>query len=169
MAGQKFLQHDAAGGFKEVAATQVGGAGSANKVPALDVSGRLDSTMMPTGIGAETSSLIAYGALAAGDFVNVFNDSGVAKVRKADASSNVAPAKGFVLAACAAGGTATVYWGGLNTMVSGLTPGVAYLSTTPGAANHVAPATSGNIVQRLGFIVDSTTVFFQPQDAILLA
>jgi hypothetical protein len=165
----KYLQHDAAGGFREVEATATGGAGEASKIPALDLSGRLDSTMMPTGIGAETSALEAFGALAAGDFVNVFNDSGVMKVRKADASNNVAPANGFVLAAFTAGQTATVYWSGLNGQLTGLTPGLHYLSTTPGASNHVAPSASGNIVQRLGTAINSTTVFFQPQDAILLA
>ncbi|AID16848.1 hypothetical protein vBDshPR2C_33 [Dinoroseobacter phage vBDshPR2C] len=164
----KFLQHDAAGGFREVEATAVGGAGQASKIPALDLSGRLDSTMMPTGIGAETSAIEAFGALAAGDFVNVFNDGGIAKVRKADASTGVAPANGFVLAAYTTGQTATVYWGGLNNQVSGLTPGMHFLSTTPGASNHVAPSASGNIVQRLGFAVSSTVINFQPQDPILL-
>ncbi len=164
----KFLQHDAAGGFREVEATATGGAGQASKIPALDLSGRLDPTMMPTGIGAETSAIEAFGALAAGDFVNVFNDGGIAKVRKADASTGVAPANGFVLAAYTTGQTATVYWSGLNNQVSGLTPGMHFLSTTPGASNHVAPSASGNIVQRLGFAVSSTVINFQPQDPILL-
>ena len=164
----KFLQHDAAGGFQEVEASATGGAGSANKIPALDLSGRLDATMMPTGIGAETSAIEAFGALAAGEFVNVYNDGGVAKVRKADASSGTAPANGFVLSAYLTGETATVYWGGLNNAVSGLTPGQHFLSTTPGASNHVAPSASGNIVQRIGFAINSTTINFQPQDPILL-
>lgn len=164
----KFLQHDAAGGFREVEATATGGAGQASKIPALDLSGRLDATMMPTGIGAETSAIEAFGALAAGDFVNVFNDGGIAKVRKADASTGVAPANGFVLSAYTAGQIATVYWGGLNNQVSGLTPGMHFLSTTPGASNHVAPSATGNIVQRLGFAVSSTVINFQPQDPILL-
>ncbi|ANJ20686.1 hypothetical protein RDp07_gp26 [Roseobacter phage RD-1410Ws-07] len=165
----KFLQHDAAGGFREVEGTAVGGAGQANKIPALDLSGRLDSTMMPTGIGAETAALEAFGALSAGDLVNVFNDGGVMKVRRADASTGVAPANGFVLEAYAALATATVYFAGLNSQVTGLTPGLHYLSTTPGASNHVAPAAAGNVVQRIGTALNSTTLFFNPQDPILLA
>ena len=164
----KFLQHDAAGGFREVEATATGGGGQANKIPALDLSGRLDSTMMPTGIGAETTIIPAFGALAAGDFVNVYNDLGVVRCRKADASNAVAPANGFVLAAVADGANATVYWGGLNNAVTGLTPGMHFLSTSPGASNHVAPAAAGNIVQRLGFAVSSTLINFEPQDPILL-
>lgn len=166
---QKFLQHDAAGGFREVEAAGAGGAGSANLIPALDVTGRLPTTMMPTGIGAETVAVEAYGALAAGDFVNIFNDNGVAKVRKADASSAVAPANGFVLEAFASGATATVYMGGLNSAVVGLTPGKAYLSTTPGQATSTPPTTAGNVVQRIGTIASATLVNFQPQDPILLA
>ncbi|ANJ20772.1 hypothetical protein HYO99_gp38 [Roseobacter phage RD-1410W1-01] len=166
---EKFLQHDAAGGFREVEATNTGGAGKANLIPALDLSGRLDSTMMPTGIGAETAVLEAFGALAAGDFVNVFNDNGVAKVRKADASDTVAPANGFVLAAFAAGESATVYFGGLNSAVSGVTAGPAFLSTTPGLSNHVAPGAAGNVVQRIGFAVNASTINVQFQDPIELA
>lgn len=165
----KYLQHDAAGGFREVEASAVGGAGQANKIPALDVSGRLDTTMMPTGIGAETSIVPAFGALAAGDLVNVYNDGGVMKARKADASNTTAPANGFVLAAVVDGANATVYWGGLNSAVSGLTPGQHYLSTTAGASNHVAPSTAGNVVQKVGIAVSSTVLQFNPQDPILLA
>lgn len=164
----KFLQHDAAGGFREVEAAALGGAGQANKIPALDLSGRLDPTMMPTGIGAETSAVPAFGALAAGDFVNVYNDGGVMRARKADASSGVAPANGFVLQAVVDGATATVYWGGLNNALTGLTPGQHFLSTTPGASNHVAPSSAGNIVQKLGIAVSSTVLNFNPQDPILL-
>lgn len=165
----KYLQHDAAGGFREVEAVATGGAGQANKIPALDLSGRLDPTMMPTGIGAETSIVPAFGALAAGDLVNVFNDNGVMKARKADASSAVASANGFVLVAVTDTSNATVYWGGLNNAVTGLTPGQHYLSTTAGLSNHVAPATAGNIVQKVGIAVSSTVLNFNPQDPILLA
>lgn len=49
--------------------------------------GTLDPSLMPTGIGADTASIVASEALAAGDFVNVWSDVGVAKVRKADAAA----------------------------------------------------------------------------------
>lgn len=164
----KFLQHDAAGGFREVQAVNTGGAPQANKIPALDASGRLDPTMMPTGVGAETSIIPAFGNLAAGDLVNVFNDAGTMKARKADASSGVAPAHGFVLAAVTAGADATVYWGGLNNQRSGMTPGLQYLGTTAGLTTHIAPTGAGQIVQRVGLALNSTTLNFVPQDPILL-
>lgn len=165
----KFIQHDSVGGFREVEAADAGGAGNEGKVVALDSTGRLDATMMPTGVGAETVNVPAFGALANGDFVNVFNDAGTMKARKADASSAVAPANGFVLADVNSGETATVYWSGLNGNLSGLTPGPMYLSTTPGTATHIAPSTAGNIVQKLGTAVNDTVVNFDPKEPILLA
>src|SRR6056297_175793 len=164
----KFLQHDASGGFREVEGSATGGSGNENKIPALDASGRLDTTMMPTGIGAETSILVAFGDLAAGDLVNVFNDSGVMKVRKADASTSAAPANGFVLASVTTGNNATVYWGGMITGLSGLTPGRAFLSTTAGVSTDTAPSTAANVVQRIGWAINATTIMFIPQDPILL-
>jgi hypothetical protein len=165
----KYIQHDAAGGFQEVEAAATGGAGQANKIAALDVSGRLDATMMPTGIGAETAVVPAFGDLAAGDLVNLYNDAGTVRARKADASSAGTHANGFVLAAVTSGNNATVYFSGLNNQVTGLTPGRHFLSTTAGISNHVAPTTAGNLVQRIGFALDATTLFFEPQDPILLA
>lgn len=169
MPAQKFLAHDGSGGIQEVVSVQTGGAPSADKVPSLDANGRLDVTMMPSGVGADTSVVVASGALAAGDFVNLFNDGGTAKVRKADASSNVAPAHGFVLAAVTDGGNATVYWEGTNTAVTGQTPGQVFLSTTAGAAQAAAPSTSGQIVQKLGIAVSATEINFEPNSPILLA
>ena len=52
------------------------GVGDAGKIPALDSAGRLSSTMMPTGVGAETVSVVASEALTAGNFVNVYNNGG---------------------------------------------------------------------------------------------
>ena len=165
----KYLQHDTAGGFQEVEATAVGGAGQADKIPALDLSGRFDATMMPTGLGAETSIVSASGDLAAGDFVNVYDDSGVARVRKADASNTVAPANGFVLTAVLDTADAIVYWSGLNNAVTGLTLGTQFLATTAGTSTSVAPTTAGNIVQKVGMAVSPTVMYFNPRESILLA
>lgn len=165
----KYIKHDAAGNFTEVEASATGGSGQENKIPALDSSGRLDATMMPTGIGAETSALEAYGTLAAGDLVNVFSDGGVSKVRKADATNATAPANGFVLSAYTAGQTATVYWGGINSQVTGLTVGNVFLGTTAGAVTSTAPSTSGNVVQKVGYAITSTSMMFVPQEIITLA
>lgn len=141
--------------------TTSAGAGDASKVPQTDSSGRLDPSLMPVGIGADTNSITTSEALAAGDFVNIWNSTG-AKARKADASTAGKEAHGFVLSAVSSGQPATVYSEGTNTQVTGMTAGVVYLSaTTPGQATTTPPSGSGQIVQRLGVAVSTTAINFQ--------
>lgn len=144
------------------------GAGDAGKLVQLDGAGRIDSTMMPVGIGADTSTITASEALAAGDFVNVWDSSG-AKARKADATVTGKEAHGFVLSAVSNGAAATVYFEGANTGVTGMTPGPVFLATTAGTATNTAPSGSGNIVQRIGFATSATSVNFQSQPPVTLA
>lgn len=169
MAGNKYIANNA-GTLTEVAAIQTSaGAGDAGKIPAADSSGRLDTSFMPVGLGADTAAVTASEALAAGDLVNVWNSTG-AKVRKADASVAGKEAHGFVLASVSSSATATVYFEGTNTQVTGLTPGVQYLSAaTPGLATATAPSGSGNVVQRVGFATAATSLNFQSLSPIVLA
>lgn len=144
------------------------GAGDAGKLPVLDASGRLDNTVLPVGLGADVASITTSEALAAGDYVNVWNSTG-AKVRKADATVAGKEAHGFVIAAFGAGVPATVYFESTNTAVTGQTPGNVFLSTTAGLGATAAPTGSGNVVQRIGFAVSATAVNFQSQPPIVLA
>lgn len=168
MAGEKFLKHSA-GGFLEVVAVQTGGAPSADKIPSLDAAGRLDISMMPTGVGAGTSVIQASEALSAGDYVNVHDVAGAFRVRKADATTSGKEAHGYVLSAVSSAANATVYSDGLNTGVSAQTPGVVFLSTSPGLGSSTAPSGTGQISQPLGVAVSATAVNFERQPAILLA
>ncbi len=147
--------------------TTSAGAADAGKIPALDGAGRLDSTFMPVGIGADTAIIVASEDLAAGDFVNIYNSTG-AKCRKADATTAGKEAHGFVLAAVSLGNNATVYFEGTNTQVTGQTPGIVFLSTTPGAASSTAPSGSGNVIQRIGIATSTTAINFQYQVPIVL-
>lgn len=168
MAGNKYIANSS-GSLAEVAATQTSaGAGDANKIVALDATGRLDTSLMPTGIGADTASIQASENLAAGDFVNIWN-SGGARVRKADAATAGKEAHGFVLAAVTSPASATVYFEGRNNQVSGQTPGVVFLSTTPGIATATAPSSAGNVVQKIGVAVSATEINFEPQPHVVLA
>jgi hypothetical protein len=145
------------------------GVADAGKIPQLDGAGRLDTSLMPVGIGADTQVIVASEALAAGDFVNLHNATG-AKVRKADAATPGKEAHGFVMAAVASAGNATVYFEGTNTQVAGQTPGLVFLSaTTPGQATTTAPSTAGQIVQQIGLATSATTINFQFQQPITLA
>lgn len=150
--------------------TSSAGAGDSGKVVALDSAGRIDSTMMPVGIGADTASITASEALAAGDFVNVYNVAGTANIRKADGSTAGKEAHGFVLAAVASAASGTVYFEGTNTQCTGLTPGVQFLSgTTPGKCTDTAATGSGKVVQIVGFAISATAVNFQSELPIVLA
>ncbi len=163
MAGNKYLKTGTSGHPTEEAAIQSsGGAGDAGKIPALDSAGKLDSSMMPVGIGADTATIVASEALSAGDFVNVYDDSGTIKCRKADASAVGTKADGFVLAAVSLGQNATVYFEGQNTQLNGLTIGVDYFLSDSVAGGAVVaasiPTTSAHIVQYLGKAISVTAI-----------
>lgn len=145
------------------------GSADAGKTLLLDASGRISSTAMPVGMGADTASITASEALAAGDLVNVWSDGGAFKVRKADASAAGKEAHGFVLAAVSAGAAATVYFEGTNTQMTGLTPGALFLSATAGKAQASAPTGAGQVVQRVGFAVSAAALNFQASQPVVLA
>lgn len=151
------------------AVTASAGAADSGKVAALDAAGRLAANMMPVGITPETASLVTSENLAAGDFVNIWNNASVATARKADATTAGKEAHGFVLAATTSPAAATVYLEGSNTAVTGKTPGVQYLQTTAGTAGTTVPSLTGNVVQRLGVATSATSINFEPAQPITLA
>ncbi len=169
MAGNKYIKNNS-GQLTEEAAIQASvGAGDAGKIVAAGTDGRLDSSFMPIGIGADTAVVLASEALAAGDYVNVWDNAGTAKVRKADATIAGKEAHGFVTAAVLSAANATVYFEGTNSSVTGQTAGVVYLSTTAGIGAAAAPSGTGNVVQRIGFAVSATAVNFSSNPPIVLA
>jgi hypothetical protein len=169
MAGDKYLYNNAGTPTEKAAIQSSGGAGDAGKIPALDAAGLLSQTMMPVGIGADTASIVASEALAAGDLVNVYNDTGTAKVRKADATTSGKEAHGFVLAAVDSAANATVYFEGSNTQVTGATPGVVFLSTTAGGSTPTCPVAAGNVSQRIGVATSATSINFESGIPIVCA
>ena len=176
MAGNKYVQLTSGGALQEVAANQTSaGAGDAGKVVALNSAGQIDMTMLPTNIGPDVKLVIASENLAAGDMVNVYNDSGTLKARKADASQTNAGyrAHGFVLSSVTANGsnTASVYVEGIVTGLSGLTPGATYFlsGATAGAITATAPTTAGHIAQEVGVALSATELAFEAQQPIIRA
>lgn len=122
------------------------------------------------GADASDSAVIRTSeALAAGDLVNVWNDSGLFRVRKASAQAIYMEAHGYVLAAYATDTDATVYFDGINDQVTSLSPGSRFLSLTPGQTSNLPPQGSGNLVQRVGFAVSATRLSFEYSQPILLA
>lgn len=121
------------------------------------------------GVGIGTRAVVASEALSAGDLVNVWDDAGTPKLRKASALAKGKEANGFVTAAYGAGATATLNFGGVDSAATGLTPGPIWLSTTPGRAQSTPPTGAGQVVQRVGFAYSATEFMFQPQVPITLS
>jgi hypothetical protein len=144
------------------------GASDAGKIPALDGTGRFSETMMPVGIGVESKSMVASENLSASDLVNIWNDSGTQKARKADASNN-RRAHGYVLEAVTSGQSATVRFEQSITGLSGLTPGATQFLGVSGAMTATPPSTATHISQQIGVAVTADEVSFEPQQPITLA
>lgn len=108
------------------------GAADGGKIVATDPTGRLDMSLMPVGIGANTTQAAASETLGAGKFVNYHSDGGVFSARLAD-NSNGRQADGFVLEEFTAASVATIYpLDGTNAALSALTVGSRYWLGTAG-------------------------------------
>jgi len=143
------------------------GVAEAGDVVALDATGKLDPSLLPTGAGPDTAAIVVSDAagLSAGDYVNIFDDTGAA-VRLAD-NSNGRPAHGFVLSAFADAATALVYFEGPNTALAGLTVGARQYLDTAGATTETPVAvTSGDIHQFLGVAISATAINTDIEDCI---
>jgi hypothetical protein len=174
MTARKLLTHTGSGDLAEYGGvTASAGAASAGDIPALGPTGRLDQSMMPSGVGPENGVLPATEALSAGDWVNYYLNAGTWSCRKADGSASAGLSKrahGYVLVAVAQGASATTYTDGKNDQCSGLTGPEAYLSdTVPGKAVSTPPTGSGKIVQSLGTAISATEINANIARPILLA
>lgn len=144
------------------------GVADANKIIQTGVDGKLDLSLLPTGVGPAVAIIEASEALATGDFVNVWNDGGVAKVRKAD-SSNDRRASGFIKEAVVATDSATVYFEGQNDDLSGLTAGQKLWLGAAGAVQTTPPVLPGNVIhQYLGKAISATAMDVEIDEEILL-
>jgi hypothetical protein len=143
------------------------GAGDAGKIVALNSSGFVDLTMLQ--VGPDTYSIVTSENLASGDFVNIYNNAGTANARKADAAVTTKKAWGFVLSAVTSPAAAVVYLSGINTAVTGLTPGEQFLSdTVPGKCTTTLAAGAGHLHQSVGIASTATTMQFDPGDPVSL-
>lgn len=169
MAANKYIAM-VLGKLTEVTATVTSaGAGDANKIVALDASGRLDNSVLPSGIGSDTQVVTTSENLTSGMLVNIYDNAGTITARKADATVAGKEADGFVLASTTSGQNATIYGTGTNSAVTGLIGGRVYLSTTAGVITQTPPSSSGNIVQDVGFATAAGELWFQRGIPVTLA
>jgi hypothetical protein len=172
MAAEKFLQNSG-GQIIEVAGATTA---AANRIVSTGADGLLSLTLMPVGVAADVETMIASETLTAGHLVNIWNDSGTRKMRKADCS-NGRRAHGFVLAGVTSGESGVCY---KDSTITSVTLGLAdmgspvYLSTG-GTFSTTAPSTAGYISQEIGYCVlgsgtaSSGSIAFEPQQPITLA
>jgi len=133
MAAKSFIRL-VAGKLKAIQATVISsGAGNDGDLLALDATGKIDTSVLPVGVGPDTKVLPVseVAGIGVGDYVNIFDNAGTESVRLSD-NSNGRAAHGFVKAAFADAANATVYFEGSNTDLSGLTSGRVYLGVAGG-------------------------------------
>ena len=141
------------------------GAPDGGKILKTDSTGRIDSSVLPVGVGPDVKVVEASEDLNAGDYVNFWNDGGTEKVRLADAS-NGRDAHGFVKAVALTAANATVYFEGPNDDLTGLTPGARQYLDTAGGVTAV-PRTTG-LHQFLGIAISATEINTDIDDCISL-
>lgn len=171
MAAVKYLSR-VAGRIKELAGIVTSaGAADDGKLVALDATGKIDVSILPVGVGQNTLSLTASEALSANDLVNIWNDVGTAKARKADGTTEGKEVHGFVKAGVALNASATVYLpGNVMTGLTGLTAGARqYLATTAGGRTETPLAATGNVHQLVGIAANATSIVFEPEEPVTLA
>jgi hypothetical protein len=146
------------------------GAGDAGEVVALGADGKIDVSVLPTGVGPNVKILVASEAIGAGKYVNIYDVTGTATIRLAD-NSNGREAHGFVKDAVAAAANGTVYFEGTNDDLSGLTAGARQYLGTAGGVTVTPPTFAGGatIHQLVGTAITATEIDTDIDDCVVLA
>lgn len=172
MPTQKFITLKNGQKQVETALTESTGNNDAGKIIALNTEGKVDPSMLPE--SQETADILATTEnLSAGDFINIYDDSGKASVRLAD-NSNGRIAHGFVKASASAGANVSVYTLGLtNANLSSLVIGSRCYLGTAGKAiqtplNESLASNKGYISQYLGIAKSAQEILTIQEDGIIL-
>lgn len=107
--------------------------------------------------------LMASENITAPALVNVWSNGGVFQVRNANGGTTGKEAHGFVLSSVGGGFNVTIYFVGVVRGLSTLTPGFAFLSTTPGGVTSTSPTAPGDTSQIVGVAISATAINFSPQ------
>jgi hypothetical protein len=142
-----------------------------NKVLMTNGSGQIDTSVLPTGVGPDTASVVTSENIGAGSLVNIYNNAGTSTCRKADATAEGKETSGFVLATTTSGQNATVYFEGRITGLSGMTPGAYQFMDKTTAGGHIEDVSgfaTGNVVQQVGIAITASTMDFEKSQPITL-
>lgn len=169
MADRKFLALDDTGKHKiEKEAINVSaGAGDAEKIIATDDEGKIDPSFLP-----ESEFLVREASedLDQWDWVNIWDDGGTAKARKADASAFGTRAMGYIRNNYLTAENAEIFAEGIMPGFVGLTIGApVFLSLVSGETTQVPPTATGEIWQKVGEAVSATEIRVEIGEAIVRA
>lgn len=168
---QKVLIRDAGVTKQYTPKDSSSGASDAGALVALGTNGRIDMTMLPSGLGDGTRKAKASETLTAGNFVQEYGNAGVWSARKAD-NSNGRFATGFVKTGAAADAEAVIYpIDGVNDALTALVVGTTYYLGTAGgviAAPLDAKVETGKIDQKLGIAKSATELVTDDFDYVIL-
>lgn len=145
-----------------------------NPVPSDKEQGFADFSKMATAefdptSGPDFETILAGEDIPPNNLVNIYNDGGTPKARKANATDNTKPCHGFAKDNILSGASGRIYFRGASDRRTGLTAGLYYLSTTAGGITQTAPTGSGNIQQAVGVASSATDLQFEPQPFIEIA
>jgi hypothetical protein len=153
----KYIDLGSNGLQRKEATSTSSGAGDAGKIVALNGSGEIDSTMLPT---SNEVSMTCSENITAGQMINIHDSSG-AKVRKASNTSYALRVMGYATSTALSGNSVTVNLReGLSSDQSGLTIGAKYYLGTAGAITTTPPTAAGTIVQEVGDAKSATELSF---------
>lgn len=114
--------------------------------------------------GSPIFTVEATETIAGAALVDLYDVGGVLKARNANAALHTKPCKAFAPAGIASGSVGHVILRGFIS-ISGVTPGKIYYTSpsTPGEITATKPAGGANLIQVIGFGLDTTTIFFNPE------
>lgn len=170
---QKILQRVDGQTVQYEPVTTSAGAGDAGEIVALGGDGKIHPSMYDAGGGPTPLVVTASEDLAAGRFVNLFNNGGTIGARLAD-NSNARQAHGFVLSAVVSGASADVFQlDATNTALTALTPGATYYLGTTGQViatplDAADVANVGKVDQKLGLALSATELSTDDYDYVIL-
>lgn len=166
MAAPRYVTIDGVRKKLGTAAQASAGVADADKIVATGADGKIDESFLPD---SEKTFIEADETLSTRDFVNIFNDGGVEKVRKADASAFATRAFGFVRDNYVATDQAAVYSEGILGGFAGLTIGApVFLSLVSGEVTQTPPTAADEIWQQVGEAYSETEIRIEIGEAIVL-
>ena len=148
MAGRLYQWFDGVTGlFKISAGAQLStGVSDAGKIVALNSVGLVDDTMLSS---SPIDSAITGEAISAGDAVNVYDDTGTKKIRKADNTNN-RKCDGISRESAASGVSCKYDTDGARSSVTGVATGLSYWLGAAGAITTTPTTTITHLLQHVG-------------------